>query len=303
MLTVRMSTIAILCMMLAATMAEAQATRTWVSGVGDDANPCSRTAPCKTFAGAISKTAARGEINVIDNGAFGGVTITKAITIANDGLHAGVLATLGSNAIVVNAGVNDTVVLRGLDINGAGSGGTGIRFFAGKSLHVEDCRIYGFAGKGIEAISPTAGAQLFVKDTIIRSNAAGGILFGIGGVVTGIIDGVRIQGNSFGIRAEATNAISVVNTNVTGNSQYGIVAVSGVPPIDVNIENTVVSHNGQGGVRATGANARVRLSNSTVMNNPTGLAVTAGGLIESFGNNRVYGNVVDGAATGTVPFE
>src|SRR5213083_3662422 len=84
----------------------AQATRTWVSGVGDDANPCSRTAPCKTFAGAISKTAASGEINCLDPGGFGAVTITKAITIACEGVTAGVLAA-GTNGIIVNAGAND----------------------------------------------------------------------------------------------------------------------------------------------------------------------------------------------------
>src|SRR3954465_12358566 len=98
-----------------------QATRTWVSGVGNDANPCSRTAPCKTFAGAISKTAAGGEINCLDPGGFGAVTITKAMTIACEGVTAGVLAA-NVNGIIVNAGASDQVTLRGLDINGAGTG-------------------------------------------------------------------------------------------------------------------------------------------------------------------------------------
>src|SRR5512142_1151574 len=102
---------------MAAGLAHAQATRTWVSGVGDDANPCSRTAPCKTFAGAISKTAAGGEINVLDPGGFGSVTITKSITIDGSNALAGVLAS-GVNGIVVNAGSGDSVILRGLDING-----------------------------------------------------------------------------------------------------------------------------------------------------------------------------------------
>src|ERR687886_1417639 len=94
-----------------------QATRTWVSGVGDDANPCSRTAPCKTFAGAISKTAAGGEISVLDPGGFGAVTITKAITIDGDGTLAGILAA-SVNGVIVNAGVNDVVVIRSISING-----------------------------------------------------------------------------------------------------------------------------------------------------------------------------------------
>ena len=115
--------------LLASTLAHAQATRTWVSGVGDDANPCSRTAPCKTFAGAISKTAAKGEINDLDPGGYGGVTITKAISIIAEGVIAGLLVS-GTNAININAAAGDVVVLRGLDINGLGTGLTGINILA-----------------------------------------------------------------------------------------------------------------------------------------------------------------------------
>src|SRR5205807_7908763 len=110
-----------LAMMLAAAPANAQATRTWVSGVGDDANPCSRTAPCKTFAGAISKTAPAGEINVLDPGGFGAVTITKSITISSVGFEAGVLVS-GTNGIIISAGATDQIVLKGLDIEGLGTG-------------------------------------------------------------------------------------------------------------------------------------------------------------------------------------
>src|SRR6266849_4999076 len=106
--------------------ASAQATRTWVSGVGDDANPCSRTAPCKTFAGAISKTAAAGEINVLDPGGFGAVTIIKSMTIRSDHFEAGVLVS-GTNGIIVAAGANDRVVLEGLDIEGLGTGLNGVQ--------------------------------------------------------------------------------------------------------------------------------------------------------------------------------
>src|ERR1041385_8664034 len=109
------------------TLAQAQATRTWVSGVGDDANPCSRTAPCKTFAGAISKTAAGGEISVLDPGGFGAITITKAITINGDGQIAGITASL-VNGVIVNAGANDRVVLRNIAIQGVGNGLNGIRY-------------------------------------------------------------------------------------------------------------------------------------------------------------------------------
>src|ERR1700737_4623994 len=121
-------TLLVICLWSSA--AHAQATRTWVSGVGDDANPCSRTAPCKTFAGAISKTAANGEINALDPGGFGAVTITKAITIdGGGGQVAGILAAL-TPGIFVNAGVNDVVTLRNIRINGAASGLNGITYLA-----------------------------------------------------------------------------------------------------------------------------------------------------------------------------
>src|SRR6478735_7405290 len=109
--------------------------RTWVSGVGDDLNPCSRTAPCKTFAGAISKTAAGGEINVLDPGAYGAVTVTKSINIIAEGFEAGVLVS-GTNAIIVNAGVNDVVELRGLDFNGTDNGLAGVKIIAADSVHI-----------------------------------------------------------------------------------------------------------------------------------------------------------------------
>ena len=157
---------------LGAGAAQAQATRTWVSGVGDDANPCSRTAPCKTFAGAISKTAAGGEINCLDPGGFGGVTITKAITIACEGVTAGVLVS-GTNAIVVQAGPSDNVTLRGLDINGFGTGINGIRFLAGKALIVDNCQIYEFTTNGIDVALGASGASVSVKDT--RINNLGGV--------------------------------------------------------------------------------------------------------------------------------
>src|SRR5947209_2952408 len=132
--------------------AVAQASRTWVSGVGDDANPCSRTAPCKTFAGAISKTAAGGEIDALDPGGYGGVTITKAITIDGGGGQVASVLVSGTNGVNVQAGPTGVVILRNLRINGiegAGSGGlNGIRYLSGASLHVENCYIFGFTGDG-----------------------------------------------------------------------------------------------------------------------------------------------------------
>ena len=162
-LTMNLVTIGLV-MLLLAPAAHAQATRTWVSGVGDDANPCSRTAPCKTFAGAISKTAAGGEISVLDPGGFGTVTITKSITINGDGTLAAILAA-GTSGVVINAAPTDKVILRNISINGFNTGLDGIRYLAGGTLTVENVTISGFntagTGRGI-SVQATAAAELLV---------------------------------------------------------------------------------------------------------------------------------------------
>ncbi len=134
------------CLLAAPEAAHAQASRTWVSGVGDDANPCSRTAPCKTFAGAISKTLAAGEINCLDPGGFGAVTITKSIAIVCDPMSNGGVLVSGTNGINITDGGANTIVvyLSGLDFEGIGSGLSGISFTSGAALHVKNCLIRGF---------------------------------------------------------------------------------------------------------------------------------------------------------------
>src|ERR1044072_3042317 len=149
-----------------ASLAQAQATRTWVSGVGDDANPCSRTAPCKTFAGAISKTAAGGEIDVLDPGGWGAVTITKSITI-DAGPFAGGILNAGSTGIIINALTTDTICIRNLSINGAGSGLNGIRILQAANVHIENCEIYNQSGKAIDC-EPGNNMRLFVTNTVCR---------------------------------------------------------------------------------------------------------------------------------------
>src|SRR5207237_9545017 len=181
-----------------ASIAQAQATRTWVSGVGDDVNPCSRTAPCKTFAGAISKTAAGGEINALDPGGFGAVTITKSITISAQGVLEGVLVS-GTNAIVVNAAPTDRVTLRGLDIDGIGTGLNGVKVLQAKTVRVEHTQIFGFAQNGIEFQPSNAGAQLIVQDTQIHDNGGGGVVVGPSARAT--IRRADLDGNACGIVA------------------------------------------------------------------------------------------------------
>src|SRR5690242_19851854 len=140
-------------------IAQAQASRTWVSGDGDDANPCSRTAPCKTWAGAISKTAVNGEIDALDPAGFGAVTITKSITLDGGGFLASVLVS-GTNGIVVSSSTA-IVHLRNLSIQGITTGLTGIEVPAVAELHVDHCLIGNFSNKAIN-FHPTSGL-LFVS--------------------------------------------------------------------------------------------------------------------------------------------
>lgn len=292
--------------------ASAQATRTWVSGVGDDANPCSRTAPCKTFAGAISKTATGGEINCLDPGGFGGVTITKAITIYCDDVEAGVLVS-GTNAIVVNAPTTAAVVLRGLDIEGLGTGLNGVRFLAGGSLHVDDCLIRNFSsasgGNGI-AFVPSNSAKLLVTNTRLWRNAVGVVGAGILIAPTGgasaevVVENVVSSNNNNGIHANSatSGAISVAidNSVFSLNTGNGIAATGGAGSINILVDGTTSSDNAAAGLTASGATAIIRLSDSNVTGNANGLTTASSGQILSFVNNRIRGNTVDGAPTGTL---
>ena len=285
---------------MASTQAFAQATRTWVSGVGDDVNPCSRTAPCKTFAGAISKTAAGGEISVLDAGGFGAVTITKAITINGDNMLASILAS-GTNGIIINAGVGDDIIIRGLSINGAGTGINGISFIAGGALYVENSTIYGFTGQGI-LFQPSGGSSLFVNRVSISNNTGGAIYLvpGSAGFASATIDAVTMQGNGRGLRAEDGASVVVRNSISTGNNANGFVALAASRAVDLSIENSVSSRNVAVGIYS-GALATVRLSNVFISGNNVGLQSVGGGSIISFRNNRIIGNGTDGAPTSSIP--
>jgi len=203
---------------LALSPASAQATRTWVSGVGDDANPCSRTAPCKTFAGAISKTAASGEINVLDPGGFGAVTITKSITIRSDHIEAGVLVS-GTNGIIVNALSTDNVILEGLDIEGLGTGINGVQIIGGGIVTIIRCTIHHFTGNGVNLVG-TAGARAFVVDTAISNNAGGINVAGAGGATNAaIVTRGQIDFNTaFELKVTAPSSLVLNGATVFGDS-------------------------------------------------------------------------------------
>jgi hypothetical protein len=280
-----------------ASIAQAQATRTWVSGVGDDVNPCSRTAPCKTFAGAISKTAAGGEIDCLDPGGFGAVTITKSITI--DGTHGGgfggILASL-TTGIIVNDGATGspgTIVVRlhSLSINGALNGTNGIRYISGKSLFVDDCQIFGFRGApgfGIDASLTLDGGQLWVKDSIIDNNASDGIRATTTvGQIKVIIDNVKSQKNAVGIHVSNNASVFISNSATTNNTSHGVQIENNT---SANLVSCTMFGNAGNGLNAGAGAPSVRLSDNNIINN-TGVGVNiAGGTVFTFGDNKIRGN-------------
>ena len=299
-----------------ATPASAQATRTWISGVGDDANPCSRTAPCRTFAGSISKTAAGGEINCLDPGAFGGVTITKSISLICEGVVSGVLVS-GTNAIIINgAGIN--VLLSGFDVNGVGNGLNGVRFLNGSSLHLKNTTIRGFNAASAFGVnfSPTdvAGATLVIDNVTLVNNGAtsgatGGILVqpAAGVPATVLVSNSRITDNNRGgVRIDASAAGSSVKATISDSqitdSQIGLYARSaaGGGSANVTLVNSLVSGNASSGILSEDALTTVTVSNSLVTQNGNGLRVMTGGALVSQGGNVVVSNTTNGSFTATI---
>ncbi len=300
---------ATLVLLLFGAPAEATAFRTWVSGVGSDANPCTRTAPCASFAQALTQTAAGGEIDVLDSGQFGNVDITQALTIVN----VGALATqLCGTDFSVHAGPSDVVTLHGLAINTNNCGTSSIFFTSGAALHVENCLIYR-ASAGID-FEPSGASQLFVSDTIVRDNSDRGILIRPTGVGTAdvILERVQAVNNSSGIVATAAASsgtgtvvnIAVRDSVASGNSNIGILARSQVGGANVvmTLDHVAATSNGTG-IEADGSDmgaGGVAFSNTQVSGNGTGLVAVNGGVLVSFQNNYVIGNGTDGAPTTTV---
>jgi len=280
-------------------------------GSGDDANPCSRTAPCKTFAGAISKTAAKGEISVLDPGGFGAVSITKPITInGSGGSIAGVLAA-GVNGITVNVNTgtypNAAVILLNLYIDGTGTGLNGISFTGGGNLIVENTKIYGFTQNGINFI-PNATASLSVDRTIVyntgtSANTYGGLYVkptaGASAFVT--VTGSNFSRSiGFGVKAEDGAKVMVSNSAANNNAD-GYIALSTAAPAEITLARSVASGNSSRGVVADGSLAVVYMTGTTVTQNGTGIVTANGGDVLSHGSNSIMGNTTDGAPTGYLP--
>lgn len=276
-----------------ASFAQAQATRTWVSGVGDDANPCSRTAPCKTFAGAISKTADGGEIDVLDPGGFGAVTITKNITIDGHPFQAGVLVS-GTNGIVISAATNATINLRNLNIVGLGTGLSGVKVIAAGNVNVSGCTITQFTTAGIQVNGNTGGrVRLDLYDNLIFGNSGDGVQIlptlpqfvalnmNNNRVFQNTGNGVNIATNSSTTASLTHNVLS--NNANAGTSNGGLTVQAG----NVIATDNDISQNPFGVFMIGGT---LRMGFNTMTQNTTDALHISGGTINSFGDNYISGN-------------
>lgn len=281
--------------------AHAQASRTWVSGVGDDNNTittgCSRTGPCKTFAAAISVTETNGEINCIDPGGFGSVTITKSITIDCSGTFGGIIAA-GVNGITINLTATPdplkSVTLRGLSINGAGSAGQaglrGVSILSAALVTLDNVVIMNFTQQGVADVRTVPG-KLFIKNSVIRNNAGVGIVVAAtGGTNMASIENTHSINNLFGLATGNGNQVKITRSVFSGNT-YGVEADGGG---QVGVEHSTVNFNGTG----LGAFGTIWVSDTDVSFNQS---AATGSPVISFGDNRFYANVTPLAGVSVGP--
>jgi len=298
--------------LLGTTLLSAQATRTWVSGVGDDANPCSRTAPCKTFAGAISKTAPGGEIDALDPGGFGALTITKSITLDGGGGQVASVLVAGTNGIVVAAQPGDVVIIRNLRLDGllgngnANAGFNGIKWISGKTLIIENCVIFGFNTNGID-IEKSDGGDAYIMNTSVENNGptanqTGGVFISnTTNNVTVAIEGLRAAYNQNGVLAKDFSKVSIRESNASNNSTDGFVVQGNTNAATMDISFSVASHNGLAGIQAggQGGSSTMSIANVSSFDNASGFIQAANGVINTFGNNYINTNTNTGALSNT----
>jgi hypothetical protein len=309
-------TLALVAFMLTITsLAHAQASRTWVSGVGDDVNPCSRTAPCKTFAGAISKTFINGEIDALDPAGFGAITITKSITIDGTGTLAAILAS-GVNGVNINIAINAndplrSVTLRGLSITGSGASGTvgtrtgvqgiNVNTNGANTVFIEDCVVFHFSQNGYNQVNTTASStNVFIKNSVFRDNGGAGVNVSntnAANLIRVVADHSHFTGNANGVNGGANSRITATDCSLSGNSNAGALSRSLTAGLNsvVTLVTCEVANNVVRGVEAGGGGA---LATSFIVldgNNISGSGTSAvlvgtSGEIDTFGNNHFFGN-------------
>jgi len=291
--------------LLIATSASAQVARVFLAGTGDDAGDCTNQAtPCRSLQGAVTACPVNGEIIILDNGGYGGATITKSLTV---NASAGVVAFI-ARTITVNIASTDKVVLRGLSMNGVVFGDfKGIAFSGGGTLVVENSVIAGFRW-GID--QNAGGTNLIVNNCELRNNIQDGVRNASGGTTNSntVIENSRFEYNgSNGANAVATTANVSIRNSVFVNNDSAVAAVSAsqTQPILIVVDTCTIAHNTFGlyAQGDTGGSATIRVTNSTVYHNDTGMFLFGSGAIESYGNNRVLANTNGSTFSGTVALQ
>ena len=292
---------------LATAPAHARA-RVFVASYGNDANPCTFGSPCKTFQQAVTVVDAGGEVTAIDSAGFGPINITKSVSITSpDGVEAGIVPVSGGNAITINAGPSDAIVLRGLTLDGTSGGFNGVVFNSGGSLTVTNCVAQNFpffggnfftSGNGI-AILPTAGTVKFaITNTTVSNNGIAGILYAaLAGTpsVTGVIDHVSATANNNGISINGSAGGSqlqevAISNSTASNNGAGIQLVTGGTEI-VSIDNVTVTGNSEIGIQAAATNVVALLSRSVIQGNSIGIWNETSNTFYTYGNNLIDLNV------------
>jgi hypothetical protein len=286
-------------LLVASSPALASASRTFVSGVGIDTGACPVSAPCRTFAYALTQTAPSGEIIVLTSAGYGPVTIGQAVSIINTSNFAGVTVASG-NGITINAGVSDSVTLRGLTVDGGGTGSNGVVFNSGGKLTIDQCNLMNFAGGGPTTgngilMQPTSGNHnIVITNTTASNNGYVGVSYfpPSGAATTGIvIDRVSANNNGFGIIIYNVNSsgaamASISNSIASFNTQYGFY----FDTVTASLDASNATSNVLAGVLANSSATKLALGRSVLMNNGGyGLQVAAG-TVNSYKDNRIAGN-------------
>jgi hypothetical protein len=284
--TIKLMVIAIFTLAFAS-LAQGQASRTWVSGVGDDANPCSRTAPCKTFAGAISKTAANGKINCLDPGGFGAVTITKSLEIDCLQFPGGIL-NAGVNGVNVSVNAGSKVILRGIEIHGGGTGLNGVNIVVPSTVMLDKCFITAQTGNGVIVNVSTGLAQVYITDTIITQTNRGVFL---ATTATGAVSGSIVNAGIFttglsGVETSGNGIFASVDRSTIANLTTGSGVHTSSGNGQVNVSNSVIFGNSFG-IRTVGAGSIIRISNNSLAANNNSISIGAGTTVATGGNNKV----------------
>jgi hypothetical protein len=285
--------------------AQALSNRTWVSGFGTDSGACTRAAPCATFQFAHDQTNPGGEINCVDSGNYGGLTIAKSITIACEAGTAGVLVGIyGSTGINISAALTDVVTLRGLDIDGLGVGATGIQAVQAREVHVEKCSVRNFRSGPYAAALRTASAStstifMFVVDTVISDNGVGIHLENGGGFKVVTVKNAIITGSQ-------VNGVFLVSSNVYANITESIVSGNAASAVEVfaanstaNIDRTTMANN-MIALNASASGATIRTIGNNIFNNTTAVSIAAGAIVATDGQNRSGGNTSTQAPNASV---